>query len=156
MPRTSLASVRAFLALKRIAFVGASRNPKDFNTRLFQDLRKHGYDAVPVNPQASEIGGVACFASVEKIDPPVEGALIMTPAAQAEKVAGECQRAGIRKIWLYRATGQGAVSSAAVEFCRQNGIDVVAGHCPYMFLADTAWFHRLHGGLLKITGRYPA
>jgi len=25
-----------------------------------------------------------------------------------------------------------------------------------MFLEDTGWFHRLHGGLLRVTGSYPA
>jgi uncharacterized protein len=156
MPTTSLRSIREFLALKRIAVAGASRNPNDFNTRLFRDLRSQGYDAVPVNPQASEIGGVPCFKSVAEIDPPVEGVLVMTPAGQAEKIVGDCQRAGIRKVWLYRAAGAGAVSAAALEFCAQNGMDVVAGFCPYMFLPGASWFHRFHGTLLKITGRYPA
>ena len=82
--------------------------------------------------------------------------LVMTPARQAEAVVADSHRAGIRKIWLYRATGEGAVNEATLQFCAQNGMDVVAGYCPYMFLPGVPWFHRLHGALLKITGRYPA
>jgi len=32
---------------------------------------------------------------------------------------------------------------------------VVPGFCPLMFFPDTAWFHRLHGLVMKITGSYP-
>ncbi len=155
MSETTLRSITGFLSSKRIAVAGVSRNPKDFNTRLFADLRKQGYDAVPVNPQAAEIGGVPCYRSVQEIAPPVEGVLVMTKPEVAEKVVGDCHAAGVRKVWLYRAGGAGAVSPAAVSYCHQNGIDVIAGHCPYMFLPGAAWFHRLHGGLLKIMGRYP-
>ncbi|HEX8984314.1 MAG TPA: CoA-binding protein [Bryobacteraceae bacterium] len=156
MSETSLRSIREFLALKRIAVAGASRNPNDFNAQLFRDLLKLGYDAVPVNPQASDIGGVPCYESVGKIDPPVEGVLVMTRPAQAEQIVGECHTAGIRKVWLYRAAGEGAVSPATVDFCRRNGMDVVAGECPYMFLKGAPWYHKIHGVVLKIIGRYPA
>ncbi len=155
MSETSLRSVNNFLASKRIAVAGVSRNAKDFSAHLFRDLCNQGYDAVPVNPQAADIAGVPCYASVENIEPPVEAVLVMTKPQQAEKIVGDCQRAGIRKVWLYRATGSGAVSPEAVQFCRENGIDVVAGHCPYMFLPKSSWFHHFHGTLLKITGRYP-
>ena len=153
---TSLRSIREFLALKRIAVAGASRNPADFNTCLFKELRSKGYDAVPVNPQATEIAGVACYKSVGEIDPPVEGVLVMTPARQAEAVVADSHRAGIRKIWLYRAAGEGAVNEATLQFCAQNGMDVVAGYLPLCSCRAFRGSHRLHGGLLKITGRYPA
>ena len=56
---------------------------------------------------------------------------------------------------MYRAgTDGGAVSSKAVEFCRAHGMHVVPGECPYMFLPK-AGFHRIHGFIRKITGRYP-
>jgi hypothetical protein len=32
---------------------------------------------------------------------------------------------------------------------------VVAGECPFMFLPETPWFHRLHGFCRKVVGRYP-
>ena len=50
---TTLA-VRAneFLAQRRIALVGVSRNPRDLSRTLFRELRRRGYDVVPVNPDA--------------------------------------------------------------------------------------------------------
>jgi hypothetical protein len=155
VPESARQAIADFLAQKRIALIGASRNPKDFNATMFRDLRRHGYDVVPVNPNAKEIDGVPCYERVQEINPPVEAALVMTKPDAAATVVKDCLEAGIKRVWLYRAAGQGAMSAAAVDFCRSNGISVVPGFCPYMFLPETPWFHRLHGFFLKITRSYP-
>jgi len=100
MPESTRQAISDFLAQKRIALVGASRNPKDFNRTMFRSLRSRGYDVVPVNPSAKEIDGVPCYGSVKQIDPPVEGVLVMTPPAAAQAVVNECQEAGIKRVWL--------------------------------------------------------
>jgi hypothetical protein len=46
------------------------------------------------------------------------------------------------------------VSDAAVRFCNENDISVVAGECPYMFLKGNG-LHAIHGWWRKITGTYP-
>ncbi len=145
-----------FLGQKRLAMVGVSRTKKHFSRMLFRDLRKFGYDIVPVHPTAAEIDGVRCVSSVKRIEPPVDGALLMTRPQVTEAVVKECADAGIRRVWMYRAAGQGSVSPRAVEFCRSQGISVVPGHCPYMFLPQAAWFHRLHGFFARLTGSYPS
>jgi len=147
--------VRDFLGQKRIAVVGVSREPKDFSRSLFRELRERGYDAVPVNPDAREIEGQPCFARIGDVQPPVDGALLMTSPAVTEKVVHDCADAGVRRVWMYRGGGPGAVAPAAVQFCESNGISVVPGECPFMFLPDTQWFHRFHGFVKKITGSYP-
>ncbi len=152
---SSLEDIQDFLAQKRIAVVGVGRDPKDFNHKMFQSFRELGYDAVPVNPHAKEVEGTPCFSCVQEIEPPVDAVLIMTPAATTDTIAKDCADAGVKRIWMYRAAGPGAVSQAAVELCRRNGIRVVDGGCPYMFLPNAPWFHRLHGFLVKITGNYP-
>jgi uncharacterized protein len=153
---TSRAQIDDFLGQKRLAMVGVSRNPKDFSRGLFRDLRSRGYEVTPVNPGAAEIDGVPAFSSLHDITPAVDGVLLMTSPAVTEQAVEDCATAGIRRVWMYRAAGQGAVSSKAVEFCEAHGISVIAGECPYMFLRDTNWLHRMHGCLRKITGRYPA
>ena len=152
---TTIKNIDGFLALKRIAVVGVSRNPKEISYTLWQELRQRRYDAVPVNPAAAEIDGRPCYSSVRDIDPPVEGALIMTTAAAAEQVLEDCSAAGIRHVWLYRGLGGGASSDATIASAERLGLDVVAGHCPYMFLPGTPFFHGLHGLGKKLTGSYP-
>jgi len=153
---TRLETVNEFLAQKRIAVVGVSRNQRDFSRSLFRDLRTRGYDAVPVNPNAAEVEGVRCYASVLEISPPVDAVLLMIPKSAAASAARECMQAGIKRVWMYGApgAGRGAVSQEALDVCEKNGAAVVAGHCPYMFLPG-AGLHRIHAFFLKLFGKYP-
>ena len=154
-PIPSLETIQDFLAQKRIAMIGVSRNPKDFSAALFQELQKNGYVVVPVNPNASEVLGQRCFARIQDVQPPVDTVLLMTPANATDAVVSDCAEAGIRRVWMYRAGGKGAVSPTAVAFCEQRGIKVVPGQCPFMFLPGTGGIHKFHGWIRKITGSYP-
>ena len=142
-----------FLAQKRIAIVGVSRKSTEFANGLFRFMRDQGYDVVPVNPNAAELEGATAYPSVKAIPGSVDAALIMTPPRVTEAVVRDCAEAGIPRVWLHRAIGDGATSEAAIAFCRENGIDVVPGRCPYMFLGGFP--HNLHGWILKITGNFP-
>ena len=156
MATHTMNDIRKFLALRRIAMPGVSRDPKDFSRLLFAELRNRGYDVVPVNPGAAEIEGVPCFASVREIAPPVEGALVITPAGSSQAVLEDCEAAGVHDIWLYRAFGQGSVSAAALGYAESHQMRVVAGECPFMSLPETAWYHGAHRVWRGLTGRLPA
>ena len=152
----SLETIEDFLAQKRIAIAGVSRDSASFSVHLFDELCRRGYDVVPVNPNAVEVLGRPCFANVQDIEPPVEAVLLMTSPEVTEAVVQDCAEAGIKRVWMYRAGGKGgAVSPTAVEFCQEHGMQVVPGQCPFMFLPNVAAYHRFHGFLRKITGRYP-
>jgi predicted CoA-binding protein len=151
-----MSDVHDFLAQRRIALVGLSRDPKDFSRTLFREMCQRGYDMVPVNPAADELESRRCFARVQEINPPVDGALIMTKPRETERVVRDCAEAGFFRIWMHRGGGQGAVSKEAADFCREKGMRLVEGYCPFMFLPRTQLFHSLHGFILKLVGRYPA
>lgn len=151
---TPLEWIEDFLAQKRIAMVGVSRQAKDFSVLLFKELRQRGDDVVPVNPHTSDILGQRCFARVQDIRPPVDTVLLMTSPAVTETVVEDCAEAGIHRVRMYRAGGDGAVSAKAVEFCKTKGIAVVAGECPFVFLRRNG-FHALHGLIRKLTGNFP-
>jgi predicted CoA-binding protein len=140
--------IQAFLALRRIAMIGVSHEPKHFSRAVFRAWRDRGYDMVPVNPVAAEIEGAQSFAHVQDVTPAVDAVLVLTLPAVSEKVVADCVAAGIRHVWLYRR------SPAAESLCVQKGIDFVTGECPLMYLQDMAWPHRLHRWLHTI--RQPA
>lgn len=152
--KTSLNAIQEFLDRKRIAFVGVSREPKDFSSSLFAEFVKRGYDVIPVNPNTTEVMGRRAFPRVQDIQPPVDGALLMTSPAVSEAVVADCAQAGVRHIWLYRATGEGAVSTMTLELCQQHGMKVIPGECPFMFFPNNG-FHAIHGFVRKIIGTYP-
>jgi predicted CoA-binding protein len=152
----SLEIIEDFLAQKRIAIAGISRDSATDSMRLFEELVRRGYDVVPVNPNAPQLQGRRCFARVQDIQPPVDAVLVMTSPEVTETIVNDCAAAGIRRIWMYRgATGKGSVSAKAVAFCEERGIQVVPGQCPFMFLPNSAGVHRFHGFVRKIIGRYP-
>jgi len=130
--------IESFLSLHRIAMIGVSQDPKHFSRAVYRAWRERGYDVVPVNPNAREVETAFCSRSPQEIAAPVEGALLLTPAAASEDAVKDCAAAGIRRVWLYRR------SPAAEAFCAKNGIDFITGECPMMYLPNQAWPHRLH------------
>ncbi len=140
-----------FLAQKRIAFVGVSRNPKEFANTVYNALRDRGYELYPVNPKAQKVEGDQCYPSVDKLPGPVDGAMVMVQPQATLGVMQGCAEAGIRRVWL----GNGAVSAEAVKFGREHGISVVDGACPMMFAAPVGFGHACHRFFKQITGTMP-
>jgi hypothetical protein len=152
---SSLQIIQDFLAQKQIAVVGVSHDPKDFSWSLFREFKKRGYKTLAVNPQVNEVDGEPCYPNLSAAPAPIDGVVAMTSPGVTDEVAHECGALGIKRLWMYRAGGQGAVNEDAARYCEANGIAVVPGECPFMFLAGGAWFHGLHGFIRKITGSYP-
>lgn len=152
---TPRAIIDNFLATRRLAFIGVSRKPNDFSRHLLREFLNRGYDVIPVSPALPQAEGRPCYATIRDIAPPVEAALIMTSPAVSEQVVRECAEAGVRRVWLYRASGAGAVSEGALRACEESGIEVVAGECPYMFWPAN-FPHNIHGWIRKLTLSYPA
>jgi len=154
-PNVSLNTIKSFLGQKRMAMIGVSREPKSIGASLFAEFVRRGHEVYPVNPNATEMFGERCFARVQEIQPPPDAALLLTSPAVTDSVVRDCAEAGIRRIWMYRGGGQGAVSADAVEFCRTKGIELVPGQCPLMFLDPVRGVHRFHRFFVKLTGNYP-
>ena len=155
IPRAKLAQIASFLEQKRFAMVGVSRNPREISRLLLKEFKQRGYKVVLVNPSANEIEGELCYARMQDITPPVEAALVLTSPAWTEQVVRECAEAGVKRVWLYGTSNPNKVSEAALQFCREQGIDVIPGECPFMFLAGSGFVHGAHGVINKFFGAYP-
>lgn len=148
-PRT----VESFLAGHRFAVVGASDDARSIGNSVYLALRDHGYDVVPVNPNASTVAGDACVPDLAAVDGQLDGAVIMVNAAAALDVVRQCVDRKIPRVWLFQGLGSpGARSDEAVALCETNGIEVVPGACPFMFLEPVGWFHRVHRAARRANG----
>jgi len=137
--------VNEFLAQRHIAVVGVSDVKGSFAKTVYRELRTHGYDVVPVNPQATSVDGDRCFPDLLAVPGTVDGAIVMVNRDVAASVVRDCVARGIRRVWLFKGIGgPGAVSDEAVEIARENGMTLVDGACPLMFLDTPAWIHRVH------------
>ena len=131
----------AFLANKRIAVTGVSRNPKGHGSNVvYKRLRDRGYEAFAVNPNADEVEGDRCYHTLKDIPGGVDAVVIATRPEVAEATMRECAELGIKHAWTHcPAFGCGSISREATAYGRGHGITVIDGGCPLMFkpTADT-------------------
>jgi len=145
-----------FLAQKRIAVTGVSRNPKGETANLiYHKLRETGYEVFPINPNAATIAGERCYPDLKSISPPVDGVVIATRPEIAEQIVHECAELGVSRVWMHRSFGTGSVSEAAIKFCQDHRIAVIPGGCPMMFCQSVDFGHRCMRWILKMTGGLP-
>ena len=57
--------------------------------------------------------------------------------------------------WMHRSFGSGSVSDTAAEYCRRNGISVIAGGCQMMFGPTADFGHKCMAWVLNLTGGIP-
>ena len=155
MQQTTLSTIKEFLNQHRVAFVGMSRDPKEFSQILYTEFTRRGYDVVAVNPNMTTFDGKTCYARVQDIQPPVDGALLLTNPRVTEQVVRDCAAAGIKQVWMHRGPGGGSVSSSATEFGRQRGITVIDGGCPLMFDPCADGGHKVMRFMFTMTGKVP-
>ncbi len=155
MAQVSKAAVDRFLAARRIAVLGVSRNPKEYSRSLFRALLEQGYDAIPVHPIAEELEGRKCFRNIRDISPPPDRALLLLPRDQTEQAVLDCAAAGVKDIWLHRHVAGGVSDVQAVLRAQEKGLNLITGYCLFMFLPHQPFVHKLHGGVSKLVGLYP-
>ena len=144
-----------FLSQRRLAFIGLSHDAADFSRIVSRDLKTRGYDVVGVNPKLPASDDFEVAANLAHLAKPVDAAYVMVPASEAMRVVQECNEHGIRRVWLHRGVGEGAVSPDAVAYCQEHEMSCVPGECIEMYLENPSLIHRLHRGFRKLTGRFP-
>ena len=149
------AEIDAFLASPRLALIGVSRDPKEFGQRLYGDMRNWGYDAIAVSPHLTELGGAPVYARAQDIAGPVDAALLLTSPSLNEQIVRDCAEKGIQRVWFYGVSDRSNENAAAIAYCEENGIAVIPGYCPYMFMARSPFFHKIHGFVARMTGQCP-
>ena len=148
--------VKDFLAQKRIAVAGVSRSETGSAANvIYPKLRGAGYEVYALNPRAEEIEGARCYPDLKSLPAAVDGVVVVTPPAQTDELVRQCAAAGVRRVCMHRSFGQGSVSPAAVAFCRQNGIEVIAGGCPMMYCQPVDFGHKCLRWLLRVSGGLP-
>ena len=134
-----------FLAYKRVAVTGVSRNKKSGHgsNNVYKRLRERGYQVFAVNPNASEVEGDPAYKDLKSIPGGVDAVVIGTAPTRAEDTMRECAELGINHVWMHRGPGAGSVSPAATEYGRSHGITVIDGGCPCMFGPTADFGHKV-------------
>src|SRR6186997_946898 len=113
-------AAREFLAHRRVAVTGVSRQGDHGSNVVYKRLRDRGYQVFAVNPNAEEVEGDPCYHDLRSIPGGVEAVVIGTRPELAEQTVRECDELGIKRVWMHRGPGGGSVSDAATEYGRQH------------------------------------
>ena len=133
-----------FLAKKRIAVTGVSRNPQGHGSNIvYKRLRERGYQVFAINPHADTVEGDTCYHDLKSVPGGVEAVVIGTRPETAEATVRECVALGIKHVWMHRGPGAGSVSESATEYGRRHGLMVIDGGCPCMYAPTADFGHKV-------------
>jgi hypothetical protein len=100
-----------FLAHKRIAVTGVSREPKSHGSNtVYKRLRERGYEVFAVNPNATQVEGDPSYENLKAIPGGVEAVVIGTRPERAEATMRECADLGIEHVWMHTGAPAQAAS----------------------------------------------
>lgn len=154
--RTISEAAADFLAMKRIAVTGVSRNAGSHGSNVvYQRLRERGYEVFAVNPNAEQVEGDPSYQNLTSIPGGVDAVVLGTRPDRAEDAMRECAELSIKHVWMHRSVGGGSVSPAAAEYGRQHGIEVIDGGCPLMFPPADDPGHRVMRWMFTLNRHVP-
>lgn len=155
-----------FLAQKRIAVAGVSRKGKAAANLIYNKLKGAGHQVFAINPNAEKIDGDRCYPDVGSLPESVDGVVIATNPANAERIVRQCIEHGVPRVWMHCSFGTHprgsikmgraitSVSEEAVKLCRANNIKVIPGGCPMMFCKPVDFPHKMLRGFLRLFGGF--
>lgn len=115
-------------AARRIAIVGASPDPGRPSYGVLRYLIHHGYECVPVNPNARDVLGIPAFRTVGEAVAargPVDIVDVFRRSELCVPHAAEAVAVGARCLWLQL----GVIDWEAARIAAAGGLDVVMDRC---------------------------
>jgi predicted CoA-binding protein len=130
-PRVALLDDAAVVELlrtaRRIAVVGASSNPARPSNGVFRTLLEAGYECIPVNPNETDVEGIAAVATLAQAAAAghIDIVDVFRRPELTEPVAREAVAIGAGALWLQL----GVINWEAARIAAEGGLAVVMDRC---------------------------
>lgn len=127
--------IRMMFKPRRIAIIGASRDPEKVGHIILQNYINGGYDGklYPVNKNADKIMGLKAYPSVLDIKEQVDLAVIAIPAPLVPEAVEECGKAGIKTAIVisggFSEIGNVDLQEKMVAVANKYGIALLGPNC---------------------------
>jgi predicted CoA-binding protein len=126
VPIETDSELREVLGLDRVAVVGCSTTPGKDAHEIPKYLLEHGYDVVPVNPNAEAVLGERAYDSLAEVPGTVDVVDVFRPSDEvAGIVSAAVERGDVTVVW----TQLGIRDEAATRRAEAAGIRVVQDRC---------------------------
>ncbi|CAO3634424.1 unnamed protein product [Cunninghamella echinulata] len=113
-----------FINNAQFAVVGASTSRSKYGNCVLRWYQQNNLNVIPVHPKEEEIEGLSTIKSIEQLKQPENTSVsIITPPSISLQVLKDCQRLGIKNIWLQ----PGAEDKAVLDYAKEAGLNIIAG-----------------------------
>ena len=112
---------------RTVAVVGLSPDPKRPSYKVASYLAQHGYEIIPVNPNADEILGKPSYPDLDSIPEPAEVVDIFRRSEEVMPVVDEAIKIGAKVVWMQ----EGVINETAASRARDAGLLVVMDKCMF-------------------------
>jgi predicted CoA-binding protein len=112
---------------RTVAVVGLSSDPKRPSYKVASYLAQHGYEIIPVNPNADEILGKPSYPDLGSIPEPAEVVDIFRRSEEVMPVVDEAIKIGAKVVWMQ----EGVINETAASRARDAGLLVVMDKCMF-------------------------
>jgi acyl-CoA synthetase (NDP forming) len=126
-----VASLRPVFAPESVVVIGASRRREAIGRVILENIRRGGYAGrlYTVHPQARQINGDRCLASVLGLPEPADLAVIAVPAPAVLGVAEQCGQRGVRSLVVITSGLDAMACADLLAVCRRHGMRLIGPGC---------------------------
>ena len=119
--------VKILSEYRNVAVVGLSPNPERPSYGVANYLAEHGYNIIPVNPNAPQILGKTSYPNLSSIPETVEVVDIFRRAEEVIPIVEEAIKIGAKAVWMQ----EGVMNEEAAAKARDAGLLVVMDKCMF-------------------------
>lgn len=117
--------IKDMLSRKVWAVVGATENQSKFGYKIFDKLRRFGYEVYPVNPVYSEVSGEKCYPTLSALPVKPECISVVVAPDKSADVVMQAKELGIQNIWFQ----PGTYTPDIIDQSETAGLNTVYMHC---------------------------
>lgn len=148
------AAATQFLSCKTIAVFGISQGNDDTAKSIYEKFAESGYTVFGMHPKVKLVKGIRCYSDLRSTPEPVDAAVVVTRPEHVSGIIRQAKLTGTKWLWLHKSFGN-SVDPLAVTVGREQGVNIIDGACPMMFLAPVDGAHRCMKSILQFFGRIP-
>jgi predicted CoA-binding protein len=110
---------------RMVASVGVSSSEEKPSYWIFNYLKEHGYQMIPVNPTASEILGRKTYPDLQSIPQKIDIVQVFRKPEDVPPVVEQAINIGAKIVWMQK----GIINEAAAKTAESAGLKVVMDRC---------------------------